>query len=179
MADAVEVVGIEIAREWLAPPSPKDGSRQPWVELAVRVRNDTAEPQYVIGEIRGIEFDDATRTLRLRLRDRAATTRGPGEPILRLTEPKLERVPPGGEIELRIDTPAIQQRMVPGPGLGLATSPFDLRDVVSVDVELAHAAERRALVPGARAPAVASTAKLRMERRDPGRGREEDPVKSE
>lgn len=168
MADAVEVEGIEIAREWSGPPSPKDGTRRPWVELAVRVRNDTTEPQFVVAEIRGIAFDDATGTLTLRLRDRPAAVRREGDPILRLTDPKLERVPPGGEVVLKIVTPAIQERMVPGPGLGLATAPFDLRDVTSVDLELAHAPERRELVAEATAPAGTFSARLPLARRDPG-----------
>lgn len=148
MPGSVDVVDVRIAREWQSEPNLKDGSRQTWVDLVVRVRNSAPDAQFVIGEMRGIEFDDATKTLKLRLRDQPGAAE-PNAPLTRLTLPTTKLVQPGEEVDLVISTPAVQHRLVPGPGLGMANSPFDLRDVVTLDIEVAHAKQ---------APTVATSA---------------------
>ncbi len=98
--------GAERAR--LTAAAPRVNDIGPRLELLVELRNDSNRTLFAIGDLRGMKYDEATRTLRVLLTDREfEASHSAGIGML----PRLLEVEPGGSTTLRVEIPKTLARL--------------------------------------------------------------------
>ncbi|MGH7497793.1 MAG: hypothetical protein ACREL3_02965 [Gemmatimonadales bacterium] len=104
------------------------------VTVALALTNTGTRTLHYIGDVRAIQYDAATRTLRVQLSDRGRPLPPGGMAI----QPRFRTVDPGGRSELALELPRTIVRMVPTatPGAVARLEEVDLTDAQQIEVEI-------------------------------------------
>ena len=128
--------GGDAERPRLRAAAPRVNDAGPRLELLVELSNDSDRTLYAVGELRGMKYDEVTRTLRVLLTDREFEA--PNHPGIRML-PRLVSVEPGGSTTLRVEVPKTLSRLrapagPPGPVPEIERIATTDAETVEVDV---------------------------------------------
>jgi len=105
----LEIVDVQVSPPRLTEPDIERGERQEWVDIAINVRNRSAEKTlYTISSLRTLDYDPDTQTLLLGLSEPEPD---PGFPQFHTFLPELASVPPGESEALQVSVPLIINRI--------------------------------------------------------------------
>lgn len=137
MPNALRIVDIRLVNPHVGDEDIESGAREALIDVVVTVENRSSRTYFVVASLRRIQYDPATRILRIGLHEPAPT---PGMRFSQLMLPELVPVLPGETRELRVTIPIqIKQLTFSETSLGLRTEIFDISDVQQVEVVVAYA----------------------------------------
>lgn len=136
MADALAISDIALSPRRRGLPEPVYGHREIWFDASFTVVNRGRTALHVVNQVRSLAYDDAAKTLTLRLGEVKPGPLSKDAPSFILPTPSTVTLKPDESLRLSIPVPAILKEMRPGSGMVPVIHQTDLRAMRSLRVEI-------------------------------------------
>ncbi len=139
MSNGLEITDLSLGQQRPADPEKERTTESLWRDLTITVKNNSGEQAYyVVSDIRKLEYDPATRTLSIQLREQGGGAEPAPSTYVHYFVPKLTRVGPGESAVIQVSVPVVIHKIKGTRGLGLDIEQIDTSQAEHLNCTVAY-----------------------------------------
>lgn len=132
MSSKLAITDLKVAGRRKMLPDLVDGHRDIWFDINIDIHNTGNTPCYVIDELRGLEYDEPSQTLIIRLCESDPGSAPKNAPNLRPVMPRTIQVKPHGKATITVAVPAELKTLYADASFSFKTKSVDLLEMKKI-----------------------------------------------